>query len=77
MLTKVMALDLVEHGITVNSIAPGCAITPMTGFAEQEPTTVLHPEIPIGRGADPREIAAAVAYTRAASLIVDGGLVLG
>jgi len=84
MLTKVMALDLVEHGITVNSIAPGHVATPMTGHRGEQTTAVLRPEIPIGRAADPREIGAAVAYvcspaaayTTGTSLIVDGGLVL-
>ena len=29
-LTKVMALELAEHGITVNNVAPGEIATPMT-----------------------------------------------
>jgi len=31
LLTKVMALELAEHGITVNAVAPGEIATPMTG----------------------------------------------
>src|SRR4051794_10608287 len=36
MLTKQMALELAEHGITVNSVAPGEIATPMTGMDERD-----------------------------------------
>ena len=36
MLTKVLALELGEHGITVTSVAPGEIATPMTGKGEEE-----------------------------------------
>ncbi len=82
--TKVMALELAEHGITVNSIAPGEIATPMTGNEDVDPRTVERPDVPAGRPGDANEIAAAIAhlaspeasYTTGASLVVDGGLTL-
>src|SRR3954453_22379140 len=80
--TKVMALELAEHGITVNSIAPGEISTPMTGQTDVDPHAQRRPRIPAGRPGDAREIAAAIAslsspeasYTTGASLVVDGGM---
>src|ERR1019366_7424660 len=55
MLTKVMALELAEHGITVNAVAPGHTATPMN-FAKEEltaATTIARPVIPAARAASP------------------------
>ena len=84
MLTKVMALELAEHGITVNSVAPGEIATPMTDSEDVDPHTVDRPAIPAGRPGDAREIAAVVAflasgkasYVTGTSVVVDGGLLL-
>jgi NAD(P)-dependent dehydrogenase (short-subunit alcohol dehydrogenase family) len=84
MLTKVMALELAEHGITVNSVAPGEIATPMTGNEDVDPHGIDRPAIPAGRPGDAREIAAVVAflasgkasYVTGASVVVDGGLLL-
>ena len=82
--TKTMALELAEHGITVNSIAPGEIATPMTGQTDVDPHGVERKGIPAGRPGDAREIAAAIvslsspeaSYTTGASLVVDGGMLL-
>jgi NAD(P)-dependent dehydrogenase (short-subunit alcohol dehydrogenase family) len=84
MLTKVMALELAEHGITVNSVAPGEIATPMTGHEDVDPHDVERPGIPMRRPGDAREIAAVIAflaspgssYVTGASLVADGGLLL-
>jgi NAD(P)-dependent dehydrogenase (short-subunit alcohol dehydrogenase family) len=83
-LTKVMALELAEHGITVNAVAPGEIATPMTGNEDVDPRSVERPGIPAGRPGDAREIAAAIAfvaspeasYMTGESLVVDGGMLL-
>jgi NAD(P)-dependent dehydrogenase (short-subunit alcohol dehydrogenase family) len=82
LLTQVMALELAEHGITVNSVAPGEISTPMTGQEDTDPRTQRRPGVPLGRPGDAREVAAVVAflagpeasYVTGASWVVDGGM---
>jgi NAD(P)-dependent dehydrogenase (short-subunit alcohol dehydrogenase family) len=84
LLTKVMALELAEHGITVNAVAPGEIATPMTGAHDEDPRRIERPGIPIGRPGFAQEIAAAIAflasdeasYVTGSSFVVDGGLLL-
>jgi hypothetical protein len=84
LLTKVMALELSEHGITVNAVAPGEIATPMTGQEDEDPTTTSRPGVPLGRPGHAREVAAVVAllagptssYVTGASWPVDGGMLL-
>ncbi|GHE68691.1 SDR family oxidoreductase [Streptomyces griseoaurantiacus] len=82
LLTQVMALELAEHGITVNAVAPGEIATPMTGQEDTDPHTERRPGIPLGRPGDAREIAAVIAflaspdasYVTGSSWAADGGM---
>src|SRR4051812_6050584 len=84
LLTKVMALELAEHDILVNAVAPGEIATPMTGQEDKDPHEAERPGIPLGRPGDAREIAAMVvylaspeaSYTTGQSYVVDGGMLL-
>jgi NAD(P)-dependent dehydrogenase (short-subunit alcohol dehydrogenase family) len=84
MLTKVLALELGEHAITVNSVAPGEISTEMTGMDESAAYHEDRPGNPLGRPGHVHEVAALVgflasprsAYVTGASLTVDGGLSL-
>ncbi len=84
LLTKVMALELAQHGITVNAVAPGEIATPMTGAADVDPHTLQRRGIPARRPGDAREVAALIAflagphaaYATGSSIVIDGGLTL-
>ena len=84
LLTKVMALELAEYGITVNAVAPGEIATPMTDNEDVDPATVDRPGLPAGRPGAAREIATGIVYLASAeasyttghSLVIDGGLML-
>ena len=82
LLSKVMAVELAEHGITVNAVGPGEIATPMNDAEDVDPATIDRPNIPLGRPGHEREISHWVAflasdkisYATGASFIVDGGL---
>jgi NAD(P)-dependent dehydrogenase (short-subunit alcohol dehydrogenase family) len=85
MLTKVLALELAEHGIRVNAVAPGEIATPMTGQHEVDPNEgEAKPYIPLERAGEAWEIASLVvwlaspgsSYANGSSFVVDGGLML-
>ena len=88
MLTKQIAVDYAREGIRVNCICPGEVDTPMhRGFIAESPDPDatkrrLMERIPIGRVAQPEEVARAAlflasddsAYITGVALPVDGGL---
>ena len=84
LLTKVMALELAEHGVRVNCVAPGEISTPMTGQDDADPREQDRPQIPWGRPGHAREIGEWIAfvgsdaarYATGQSYVVDGGMLL-
>lgn len=82
MLTKVLALELSQYGITVNSVAPGEIATPMTGKDEADAYFEERPGNPLGRPGHVNEVASVIgflasprsAYVTSTSVVVDGGL---
>jgi NAD(P)-dependent dehydrogenase (short-subunit alcohol dehydrogenase family) len=82
LLVKTAALELAEHGITVNAVAPGEIATPMTGQTDTDPTQEKRPGVPLGRPGHAWEIADVIAflaspqasYVTGASWVVDGGM---
>ncbi len=91
-LTRSMALELGPRGILVNAVAPGSTLTQGTeklfygadgAYTENAASLLSH--IPLGRPADPKEIAYSVlflvspaaSYVNGAVLTVDGGWTAG
>ncbi len=82
MLTKNMALELAEHNIQVNQVAPGAIATALTDPDRQAQFLTA---VPANRVGIPSEIASMVcylaseeaAYITGVSFTVDGGLTLG
>ena len=83
--TRGLAIELAPRGVRVNAIAPGYVRIPMTGalLEDEQQLARVHSRIPLGRVADPEEIASAAVFllSPAASYItgevlkVDGGQV--
>ncbi len=82
--TKALAKEAGARGITVNAVAPGFVPTVLTDVLNEEQKKAIIAATPLGRFAQPNEIAYAVAFLageRAAFitgqvLSVDGGLVM-
>lgn len=84
MLTRTAALELAKYNILVVGVGPGAVATPINASTMKDPTLMkkLDAAIPLGRMAQPEEIAKVVAflagdgasYITAATIFVDGGL---
>lgn len=84
-LTKTLALEYAKYQITVNCISPGTVETPMISNLSQEMRKEFLRGIPLGRFADPAEIARVhlflssdeASYITGAVIHVDGGASVG
>ena len=84
-LTQVLALEWIQHGITVNAIGPGPTETPgllaADSRSQEELDQDLTAHMPLGRRMQPEELVGAAVYLASPSagattghlLIVDGG----
>ena len=82
--TKSVAKELASRGIRVNAVAPGCIDTDMTAVLSDAVKEDMLKSIPLGRVAQPEEVAKAVvflasdnaSYITSQVLNVDGGMVM-
>lgn len=82
--TRACALDLAPYGVRVNSVCPSLTLTGMTTGMEEDAALMdkFRERIPLGRPAQPEDIAAVVAFLASddarfvtgVNLPVDGGL---
>jgi 3-oxoacyl-[acyl-carrier protein] reductase len=84
-MARALAREVAPRAITVNVVAPGLTDTDMLTALGDERTAQLKALVPLGRTAEPEEVAEAVgflasggaAYITGALLPVDGGLAMG
>ena len=84
-LTKVLALELGEYGITVNAVGPGFTETPATVESSDEYRANFLAQVPAGRAGRTSDIANAVLflaspsaeYVNGQAIYVDGGYSAG
>ena len=87
MLTRTAGVELGPHDIRVINIAPGAVATPINATTEADPAKMkaLDAAIPLGRMAEPSEIADVVVflasgkagYLTASTVVIDGGIMQG
>lgn len=83
-LTKSVARELAPRGVTVNAVAPGFVRTDMTAVLPEQVVERYEGQIPLGRLADPEEVAGVVrflvsdaaAYVTGEVIRVDGGMAM-
>jgi gluconate 5-dehydrogenase len=86
-MTKAMALELGEHGINVNAVAPGVIETPLIAsyFEDPELAQAIVEAIPVGRWGQPADLVGPIAflcgpdaeYVSGQTLAVDGAWTAG
>ena len=82
--TKSVAKELASRNIRCNAVAPGCIATDMTAVLGEDAVDAMVKTIPMGRVAQPEEVAKAVlflasddaSYITGQTLNVDGGMVM-
>jgi NAD(P)-dependent dehydrogenase (short-subunit alcohol dehydrogenase family) len=65
--TRALAYEVAQYDITVNSIAPGTVLTEIAAQRGAEWRTRRNAEVPLNRGADPKEIAMTVVMLASAA----------
>ena len=83
-MSKALAAEVASRGITVNCVAPGFVVSPMTEVLGEDQAETLKKGIPTGRLGTPEDIAAGVvylasdeaAYVTGQTLHINGGMAM-
>jgi 3-oxoacyl-[acyl-carrier protein] reductase len=83
-LTKSVAREVAQRGITVNAVAPGYVETELTGSLPENVKDQIRGQVPMGRFGEPEEVAEVVAflagetagYVTGQTIAVDGGMTM-
>ena len=75
--TMTLAREVARKGVTVNSVSPGYTATDMTSGMPEAVVKQVNSMIPIGRMADPAEVAAAVTFLASPQASYITGQVIG
>lgn len=77
--TRVLAIEVARHGVTVNAVSPGPIETPATAKHPPETRARVSATIPMGRYGQPEDLASAIAFLASdeASFITAQNLVVG
>lgn len=70
--TKTIAMELAEHGILVNSVAPGFIDTDMTKNLPEEHKKMILEKIPLKRMGTPEEVAQIVGFLATSATYITG-----
>ena len=86
MLTRTAGVELASQGVSIVNLGPGAVATPINDSTMKNPELLarLNSAIPVGRMAEPKEIASVVAflasdgasYMTATSVFADGGIMM-
>ncbi len=83
-LTKSLAKEVASRGVRVNAVAPGFIETDMTAKLPEKARQAMLGQVPMGRGGEPREVAAVItflasdraSYVTGQVLRIDGGMAI-
>lgn len=77
--TRVLAIEVAKHGVTVNAVSPGPISTPATAKHPPETTARVLSTIPMGRYGEPEDVAAAILFlaSQDANFITAQNIVVG
>jgi 3-oxoacyl-[acyl-carrier protein] reductase len=84
-MTRALAREVASRGVTVNAVAPGYIVTPMTAVLDEKQTSAMLAQIPLGRAGTEADVAPSVVFLASEGagyitghvLDINGGMFMG
>jgi 3-oxoacyl-[acyl-carrier protein] reductase len=84
-MTRSLAREVASRGVTVNAVAPGYIVTPMTAVLDEKQTSAMLTQIPLGRAGTEADVAPSVVFLASEGagyitghvLDINGGMFMG